>query len=227
MAVVYSSPRSIIDGLVLALDSANTKSHSGQYTYTWRDILGNIKFTGYFSPQFDTTFNATRYNGTNEYYENASGWESFGTDSFSIVIWFRPHKRRTNDTLIGTNNTGAGTFEISFNGSNQIRFRSQDSGSTYDTTVSSTDQNVFSQLVFVREGTGTNQFKIYKDGSLDTTGTVGTDLNSTDQLRIGRSRAGSNYYDGEIGIIRIHKGKALNATEVEQNYNLFRERYGI
>ena len=226
MAVDYN-PRVVTDGLVLSLDTANTKSHSGQYTYTWRDTIKNVRFVGYSSPQWNTTFNTTHLNGTNEYYENASGWTSFGTNSFSIVIWFRPHKRRTNDTLIGTNNTGAGTFDISFNGSQKIRFRSQDSDNTYNTTVSSTENNVFQQLVFVREGTGTNQFKIYKDGSLDTTGTVGTDLNSTDQLRIGRNRGGSHYYDGDLGIIRIHKGKALNATEVEQNYNLFRGRYGI
>tara|TARA_A100001515_G_C4532975_1_gene197538 strand:- start:72 stop:752 length:681 start_codon:yes stop_codon:yes gene_type:complete len=226
MAVDYN-PRVVTDGLVLSLDTANTKSHSGQYTYTWRDTIKNVRFVGYSSPQWNTTFNTTHLNGTNEYYENASGWTSFGTNSFSIVIWFRPHKRRTNDTLIGTNNTGAGTFDISFNGSQKIRFRSQDSDNTYNTTVSSTENNVFQQLVFVREGTGTDQFKIYKDGSLDTTGTVGTDLNSTDQLRIGRNRGGSHYYDGDLGIIRIHKGKALNATEVEQNYNLFRGRYGI
>ena len=227
MAVVYNSPKfPIIDGIVLALDSANSKSRSGGAA--WRDLFGNIKFIGYRSPQFNTTFKTIHLDGSSEYYENDSGWTSFGTDSFSIVIWFRAHGYGSNTTLIGTNNTGAGTFDISFNGSNQIRFRSQVTGSTNDTTmVSSTDQNVFYQLVFVREGTGTNQFKIYRNGSLDTTGTVGTDLNSTNQLRIGRSRNGTNYYDGDLGIILIHKGKAFNATEVEQNYNLFRERYGI
>ena len=70
MAVGYN-PRTITEGLVLALDSANTKSHSGQYTYNWYDLINNIHFTGYNSPQWNTTFNSTHYNGSNEYYENS------------------------------------------------------------------------------------------------------------------------------------------------------------
>ena len=226
MAVDYN-PRAVTDGLVLSLDTANTKSHSGQYTYTWRDTIKNVRFAGYYSPQWNTTFNTTHLNGSNEYYENDSGWTSFGTDSFSIETWFRAHSQSAAETIIGTNNTGTGTFDISFDSSAKIKFWAQASGGGYANAVSSTTLNVFQQLVFVREGTGTDQFKIYKNGSLDGTGTVDTDFNSTAQLRIGRSRNGSYYYDGDLGIIRIYKGKALNATEVEQNYNTFRERYGI
>ena len=114
MAVGYN-PRTITEGLVLALDSANTKSHSGQYTYNWYDLINNIHFTGYNSPQWNTTFNSTHYNGSNEYYENSSGWTSFGTDPFSIEIWFRVHTQSPAETIIGNTSTGTGTFDISFN----------------------------------------------------------------------------------------------------------------
>ena len=221
------SPRTVTDGLALVLDSANTKSHSGQYTYNWYDLINNIHFTGYGSPQWNTTFNSTHYNGSNEYYENSSGWTSFGTDPFSIEIWFRAHTQSPAETILGNNNTGTGTFDIGFDSSAKIKFWAQGSGGGYANAVSSTTLNVWEHLIFVREGTGTNQFKIYKDGSLDTTGTVDTNFNSTAQLRIARSRNGSYYYDGDLSLVRIYKNKALTATEVAQNFNAHRGRYGI
>jgi len=219
------SPRIVTDGLALVLDSVNTKSHSGQYTYNWYDLINNIQFTGYNSPQWDTTFNATSYNGTNEYYENSSGWTSFGTDPFSIEIWFRVHTQSPAEPIISNTSTETGTFDISFNSSGKMKFWAQDSGGGYANAVSSTTLNVWEHLIFVREGTGTNQFKIYKDGSLDTTGTVNTNFNSTSQLRIARSRNGSYYYDGDLSLVRIYKNKALTAAEVEQNYNATKGRY--
>ena len=193
---------------------------------TWTDIIGNNNGTLTNEPTFGNgNGGAIVFDGTNDYCEHSSGWTSFGTDPFSIEIWFRAHTQSPAETIIGTNNTGTGTFDIGFDSSAKIKFWAQDSGGGYANAVSSTTLNVWEHLIFVREGTGTNQFKIYKDGSLDTTGTVDTNFNSTAQLRIARSRNGSYYYDGDLSLVRIYKNKALTAVEVEQNYNANKGRY--
>ena len=78
-----------------------------------------------------------------------------------------------------------------------------------------------------REGTGSNQFKIYLDSVLDATGTVSTNFNSNNQLRIGANRGDNLFFDGDIGIIRVYKNKALTASEVQQNYLYNKARFGL
>ena len=220
-----AGPNTVEDGLVLALDAGNTKSYPGSGT-TWTDTVGSNDGTLTNGPTFDSANGGSIvFDGTNDYCENSSGWTSFGTDPFSIEIWFRAHTQSPAETIIGNTSTETGTFDISFNSSAKIKFWAQDSGGGYATAVSSTTLNVWEHLIFVREGTGTNQFKIYKDGSLDGTGTVNTNFNSTSQLRIARSRNGSYYYDGDLSLVRIYKNKALTATEVQQNYNALKGRY--
>ena len=71
-----------------------------------------------------------------------------------------------------------------------------------------TDQ-AWVHYAFVREGTGTNGTKIYKDGTLDTTGTDATNWTTTHESAIGGNVANSQYFDGKISNFRIVKGKAV------------------
>jgi hypothetical protein len=52
--------------------------------------------------------------------------------------------------------------------------------------------------------------------------------NVTGQLRIGSySFVGSYELNGRISNLRIYKNKALSSTEVRQNYNALKGRYGL
>ena len=227
MAVGYN-PRIVTDGLVLALDAANTKSYGGSGT-TWTDLSGNGT-DGTISGATHTsgTDGYFDFDGTNDYVDTTSGWTNFGTDPFTIEVWYRPH---TNDsefeTLVGNASGGAGTFQLDYNGSNNLRFTVSTNPGEYVDSSISLSVGVWKQVVIVREGTGTNQFKIYSNGDLNTTGTLNVNLNGSAQLRIGRNRGGVYYYDGEISNVKAYKGKALTATEVAQNFNALRGRYGI
>jgi hypothetical protein len=69
--------------------------------------------------------------------------------------------------------------------------------------------------------------KVYKNGVL-----VGTDVgdgtlalyNATDRLRIGR--AASTDTDFKLGPIKIYN-RSLSATEIRQNYNQLKTRFGL
>ena len=220
------SPRIVTDNLVLYLDAANTKSYGGSGT-TWSDLSGNGT-DGTISGATHTsgTDGYFDFDGTDDYVETTSGWTNFGTDPFTIEVWYRPHTYSQYETLVGSKGSGDGTWQLDFNGSGNIRFQRTISSTFVDSSISF-EANIWKQVVVVREGTGTNQFKIYSNGDLNTTSTFNVDLNATNQLRIGRNRGAAYYYDGNISVVRIYKNKALSASEVKQNFNALKGRYGI
>ena len=225
MAVGYN-PRIVTDGLVLALDAANTKSYGGSGT-TWTDLSGKGN-NGTISGATHTSGAGGYFDfdGTDDYVDTTSGWTNFGTDPFTIEVWYKTSSASQFETLVGNANGGAGTFQLDYNGSNNLRFISSTNSGEYVDSSISLSVGVWKQVVVVREGTGTNQFKIYSNGDLNTTGTFNINLNSSAQLRIGRNRGGVYYYDGEISNVKIYT-KALTATEVAQNFNALKGRFGI
>jgi hypothetical protein len=61
-------------------------------------------------------------------------------------------------------------------------------------------------------GSGTTRFGLVGDGSeAGTEGGIGNGIN----------------YDGDIGIIQFYEGRTLTASEVKQNYNASRGRFGL
>ena len=226
MAVGYN-PRIVTDNLVLALDAANTKSYGGSGS-TWTDSKSgySLTVTATFSSDNVGSFD---FDGTDDYADMSadSGWTNFGTDPFTIEVWYKTSSASQYETLVGNANGGAGTFQLDYNDSNNLRFQSSSNSGEYVDSSISLSVGVWKQVVIVREGTGTNQFKIYSNGDLNTTDTFNINLNSSAQLRIGRNRGGVYYYDGNISVVRIYKNKALTATEVAQNFNALRGRYGI
>ena len=220
------SPRIVTDNLVLALDAANVKSYPGSGT-TWSDLSGNGT-DGTISGATHTsgTDGYFDFDGTDDYVDTTSGWTNFGTDPFTIEVWYKTSSASEFETLVGNASGGPGTFQLDYNGSNNLRFNNTTNSGEYVDSSISFEANIWKQVVVVREGTGTNQFKIYSNGDLNTTGTFNIDLNSSAQLRIGRNRGGVYYYDGEISNVKVYT-KALTASEVAQNFNALRGRFGI
>ena len=220
------SPRIVTDNLVLALDAANTKSYGGSGT-TWSDLSGNGT-DGTISGATHTsgTDGYFDFDGTDDYVDTTSGWTNFGTDPFTIEVWYKTSSASQYETLVGNASGGSGTFQLDYNGSNNLRFNyTTNSGEYVDSSIS-LSVGVWKQVVVVREGTGTNQFKIYSNGDLNTTDTFNFNINSSAQLRIGRNRGGVYYYDGAISNVKVYT-KGLTATEVAQNFNALRGRYGL
>jgi hypothetical protein len=218
------------DGLHLFLDAGDSDSYPGSGN-TWFDLTSNdLDFTRYNGTAYNSGFDGHFvFDGSNDYFEISSGWTSFGADPLTIEAWFRVHTTSQAEAIIGTQGGGNGTFQLAQNNSGFLVLNATTTSGTGEsvTPTSALSLNTWQQTVMVREGTGTDQFKIYKNGSLDATGTLSANLNSTAQLRIGRNRNGGQYLDGDISIIRIYKNKALNAAEVLGNYNNNRSRYSL
>ena len=203
-------------GLFMHLDAGDSSSYSGSGT-AWNDLTSNgLDFTLTNGPTYSSNFGGyISFDGVNDYASLSSGWQSFGTDPYSIEFWHRPHSFAEFESMISNTSGNTGTFQISYNSGGAIQHRDSSQDLTSDIRF---NVNAWKQVVVVREGTGEGQFKFYENGSLNTTTTSTTDINSSDQIQIGRNRANDRYFDGDLAIIRIYRNKALNAAEVAGNY---------
>jgi hypothetical protein len=102
----------------------------------------------------------------------------------------------------GTSTTG---WSVSLNASNQVVFSFAASSFNSTGTVAAT---TWTHIAVVREGTGSNQTKIYISGTNDGTGTVATDFNQTNAMYVGADRVAGGAFNGYIDDLRITNGYA-------------------
>jgi hypothetical protein len=128
----------------------------------------------------------------------------FGTAPFTVEFWlYASTPVIVTKALVskGGSNTG---WQIQISGSDEIQFIF---GST---AVASAvlSSNTWTHVAVVREGTGTNQTKIYVGGVNTGVATVSTDFNQTSPLYVGASRLITDLFTGYIQDLRITNGVA-------------------
>ena len=245
MAFSYS-PKVITDGLVLYLDAANPNSYVSGST-TWRDISrGGSNGTLINGPTFNSVnCGYITCDGTNDYIEVADNNSlDFGAGNFTVEYWFRKLSTTTSfDNIWGPNkwNTGGqpGTNEWSLpigngtvgNGDN-YGFSVEVGTTSYVTgpSLEVLSLNQWYQLIAIRNG---GLLQTYLNGVLKqninpagfTSSSVINNVPSRN-LRINNSAANSLFTNADNAILRIYN-KALSPTEVLQNYNATKSRFGL
>ena len=235
------SPRIVTDGLVLALDAGNTKSYPGSGT-TWNDTVGGNDATIIDSSSIYQSNDGGRivFDGSADYVTiPASSNYDFGTGNFTIDWFSSKANTTTNQVLLASEkyyNVGYnGNWLLKITNAGTITFNTYDGRSNNEGAnfSASTSANVWNHFVLVREGTGTNETKFYRDGVLAGSMTISKSLSDagSNGFRIGKEPPGGpgtgNYLNGYFSNLRIYKGKALTAAEVLQNYNATRHRFGV
>jgi hypothetical protein len=243
MAFRYS-PKIVTDGLVLYLDAANTKSYVSGST-TWSDISrGGNNGTLVNGPTYSSANGGyITCDGINDYIEVLDNSSlDFGSGSFTVEYWFRKLSTTTGfDNIWGPNkwrvgSPGTNEWALTIgNGSvgtgNNYSFGVEVGTTIYGTGESSEvlSLNVWYQLIGIREG-GT--FKTYLNGILKQNVsppgfTTSSSINNLGRnLRINNSTADVLYTAADNSILRIYN-RALSATEVLQNYNATKSRFGL
>ena len=208
----------------------------------WNDISGkgnNGTLTN--GPTFDSgNGGSIVFDGTNDYVQlPASSDLDFGTGNFTLEGWFNKATTTTLQVLLCSNkyytHSFNGNWILRISSATQIAFAAYDGTSgtnlEYAEFNASTSVDTWHHFALVREGTGTNETKFYLDGVLKGSVTVSKSLPDagTNGLRIGEesdSGPGNAPFNGKISNVKIYKGKGLTATEVLQNYNTLKGRYG-
>jgi len=206
------SPRIVTDGLIFAVDAANLKSYPGSGS-TWFDLSGNgnhLTLTG--SPVF--TSGVAQFNGTTQYADNnlnlTTGTSTYmGAARYSGTIKGRVLTSKTNNYVLG-------------HYSNQTENLFAE-GWVYGPGAGTNDTNW--RIFAATHNVTADIYSLYVDGVLRETN--GGGAAGPNGIAIARS----GVYTGEISQCEVSfvlaYNRVLSATEIQQNFNTLRRRFGI
>jgi hypothetical protein len=128
-----------------------------------------------------------------------------GAGAFTLEAWIYRNAAGAAHNIYAKGGASTGiNFQVT--SGNVLRF------SHTTTSIDSTGtipQATWTHVAVVREGTGTNQTKLYINGVNDGQGTVSTDFTQTEEVRIGTNRSAGDDFNGYISNVRFVKGSAL------------------
>jgi hypothetical protein len=195
-------------------------------TDVWKDTSGNSKHVTFVnSPTYSSSNGGSLvFDGTDDY---CLGTELGQLTTYTIDVWFRPTSHPNNNACVissvypGSNNTV--NFKIGYEGGSGMVGGFFDGGWRLSPSVSTT-LNTWQNVVYTYNG---SSLSIYSNGvSGGSTSYTGTPNSGGAGFRVGRRWDAADYFAGNIGVIKIYN-RALSATEISQNFNAIRGRYGI
>ena len=229
----FHSPRIVTDGLVLALDAANSLSYPGSGT-TWTDLSGQGNNGSLFN---GPTFNSL--NGGSIVFDGTDDYINIGIDKscnrftgdFAVSAWVnRSNTGGTWGNIIGdyyTNSTGnALEWQLMIDSTAQLFLYNVTNGYVISPIASGFSANTWINVVVTRIGSTIN---LYANTNLVTSVTNTTTFGSaTGNLNIGiDGNNAAEPFTGKIAGVMIYKNKGLSASEVQQNYQALKTRFGL
>ena len=223
MSTVEGGGNIITDGLVLLLDAANSKSYPGTGT-TWTDLSrsGN-NGTLINGPTFNSG------NGGSIVFDGVNDFVSFSTitnNIYTIDFWY---KMGGNDGTYGyfcssgTNglavSEGGTAIGLSFG---KLYYHYNGTNTLLENIPSTTDWNHI--CLVANTLAATNKLQLFGNGVLLGTRNI---TMSTSITNIGRYITNNTHYlKGNLASYKIYN-RALSASEISQNFNSTRARFGI
>jgi hypothetical protein len=219
----------------LALDSGNLSSYPGSGS-SWFDISGNGNIiTLINSPTYSSTSGGTlTFNGTNQYgtAPDSASLDISGSD-ITIEMWYTQNNNTGIQILLAHApfNSGPanqnGNYLTWLNSGNDVRFISADntlSNVNYNGGAITQSLNTIYQLVYTQSG---SNWSWYLNNSVILSGAGAVPLFPTNQdLYIGARKDLFSFFDGQLNIFNI-SNYALTPTQITQNWDYYRTRYGI
>lgn len=236
----------VSDQLQLHYDSARSYSYNGSGS-VWKDLSGNGRDLTLYNaggttystqPAGPPTYDAISSKGVFTF-DGTNDWGKFSNYTFPSAVTFSVWCK-TSDTsgnrkgLISNCSGGPVGLSYEMNSSKMHYYYYTTSWQSAFGT-STINSGAWKNLVWAKSGTN---MKMYINGTLDANLTLVGDVTSTmnciaaswgpcnsDSYGAG-SDAYSTVWNGSIALIKVHS-KQLSATEVTQNYNNTKRRFGL
>jgi len=232
-AANFEYPSIVTDGLQLNLDAGFVGSYPTINT-TWYDLSGNTNN--------GTLVNSPTFNSANSgsiVFDGSDDYINIGIDKscnrftgdFAVSAWVnRSNTGGTWGNIIGdyyTNSTGnALEWQLMIDSTARLFLYNVTNGYVISPIASGFSANTWINVVVTRIGSTIN---LYANTNLVTSVTNTTTFGSaTGNLNIGID--GNNAeepFTGKIAGVMIYKNKGLTSTEVSQNYNAQKGRFGL
>lgn len=236
IAVIDSAQEIVTNGLLLNLDAAQLRSYPGTGT-NWQDLSGNgNNLTIFGSPSFITSNGGYFSFSANTQYANRASPISTSVFDVSMCAWIRPsnlnqsgmavHNGRETGSAgdgfsFGLGNGGGGTgakLTVIYNGKGFF-----DSGYTFPTA------NTWYYVVYTKSDSSNQVTRMYVNGvQTPNTSTVNPNPASS-AFTVGQLDRASNGlfpFAGGVAVVQFYN-RNLTVTEVLQNFNADRSRFGL
>ncbi len=196
---------------------------------TWNDISARNNHITLHGASFSESDNSIIFDGIDNYASCLSNSDvSFGTNDFAVEVWVKLDVldfdsgiyRPVWDTRTATTNDDGLYLYANYNGSWEL-WDDDIVISGYNKTGGSAVINTWYHITITRKEGLTF---LYVNGVYVGNFTDTNDYNN-DDLIIGKRVDGNTYLDGNIGMLRIYKGRGLSSNQVNQNYFTTRSRY--
>ena len=205
---VYSSGSAPLDKATGGLPILNTANS------------GNIAASGIRSdyapntPEIVKQSGCVSFDGSGDYfyvYDNPS--VRFGTGDFTVEGWIyiRSYNSITYPTVISKYDNGDASWILRVKSDGKlVWYAGQVGGGTNNESGFILSLGTWHYVAVCREGTGTNETKVYLDGALAITCTDSSDYDDANPIYIGRQdQSNANEFDGLISNLRVSKGTAV------------------
>jgi hypothetical protein len=223
----------VTDGLVLNLDAAKQDSYPDSGT-VWRDIAGGV-ITGSLinGPTFNSNnFGSIVFDGVDDYV--SCGNVLFNSASVTTIdIWVNFPSMAVNKYIMSKGSAGDGIYTFimytgpgpSGGGSSYVRFAMGNQSGTTTPTIEYgfLNWNQWYNFTFIYDGSFVTG---YRNAATPISRSLSGNLyTNTSPISLGVDKYGA-YAAVNISSFKIYN-RALSATEITQNYNATKGRYGL
>jgi len=226
---MFTGPNINRNGLVLYLDAANQQSYTGTGT-TWQDLSGNNNSGSLVN---GPTFNSS--NGGSIVFDGSNDYANCGNTlnnptQLTVNFWI---KNPNNNVII---TKGYRLWEIRFSNTEFGGYVGINNGTTFWYGIADSNNilhganlaewNNFTYIFNYTTGNIKLCTNSIEKGSI-TVPQMFSSYSPTYNLTIGRRvESGDAYLSGNLATIQIYN-RALSATEIQQNYNATKTRFGL
>lgn len=227
---VAGGPDIIESGLVLDLDASDKNSYPGSGT-TWRDLSGNGNGSILNAVNYVSNPPSLFFDGTDEYVSlTANTTFSFTNQNITLTGWCSqlsapgPHQ-----TVLCTDVGYRNGIKLmsNYHGGIAVWVANSDGSADYLLSWNGIQNTGWRFLAATRNTSG--ELKLYLDGVLVNSVTTFTgNINTGGTSAIGRDyHSGTYYYYNGYIASSVAYNRVLSATELLQNYNAMKTRFGL
>jgi len=211
----------VTDGLLVYLDAANVRSYSGSGN-TIYDLSGLGNTSALVNgPTYDTSnLGSIVLDGTNDYINVNSLANILPYTAYTKTAYFYVTSFSTANNIVSGGFSGQHAFWLQ--ASNKLYAGHNGAWTTVTGNTTLSLNTWYFGAVTYSNSTG---WKLYLNGRQDGTSADTTTFIGNQEILVG-SYGGGNNFTGRISNIQIYN-RALTATEILQNYNATKRRYGL
>ena len=214
-------PIETTDGLVLHLDAANTRSYpgSGNTVYDLSGFGNTSALTN--GPTYNSSnLGAFVLDGSNDYILVNSQANILSKTAYTKIAYIYISNFSTVNNIVSGGFSGQHAFWMF--GTNKLNAGHNGAWNTVVGATSLSLNTWYFAAVTYSDSTG---WKLYLNGREDGTSATTTTFNGNQEIVIGAYSSGNNF-TGRIASVQVYN-RVLTASEIVQNYNATKRRYGL